>query len=69
MTRVVGQRNRSEIELDPLEAFRRGRRLDAMLQGAMPPIPRGVRRGTHRMLNAWDDERALAMARRLNLSR
>jgi hypothetical protein len=38
--RIVGKKNRSEIELDPVEALRRGRVLDAMLRAASPPIPR-----------------------------
>lgn len=44
--RIVGTKNRSEIELDPQQAYRRGRALDAMLRGAVPPVARGVARGT-----------------------
>ncbi|HSW17132.1 MAG TPA: hypothetical protein VLJ86_07895 [Ramlibacter sp.] len=69
MTRVVGSRNRSDIELDPREAFRRGCMLDAMLQCARPVAPRGVIRATHAQLNALDDARALEMARRVNTVR
>jgi hypothetical protein len=32
--RIVGRQDRSEIELDPVEAYRRGRALDAMLYAA-----------------------------------
>lgn len=64
--RIVGEKNRSEIELDPVKAYRRGRALDAMLRGAAPPITRGVARGTHGFFNRLDAERQLQMARALN---
>lgn len=38
--RIVGRRNRSEIELDPVKAYQRGRKLDAMLRAAAPNSPR-----------------------------
>lgn len=68
MTRVVGNRNRSEFILDPAEALRRGRVLDAMLRSAAPRWPRGVLRATHAQLNAIDDRRHLEAARRINAS-
>lgn len=66
MTRVIGQRNRSEFVLDPAEALRLGRQLDAMLASARPHRPSGVLRASHRRLNELDDLRALELARRLN---
>jgi hypothetical protein len=66
MTRVVGQRNRSEFIPDPAEALRLGRQLDAMLAGARPAWPRGVLRASHRAFNEMDDQRQLIAARRLN---
>ena len=64
--RTVGKQNRSEIELDPVKAYRRGRVRDAMLRSAMPPIQRGVTRGTHEYFNRLDEERQAQMARVLN---
>ena len=64
--RTVGTQNRSEIELDPVCAYRRGRALDRMLRGAAPPRPRGVTRGTHEYFNRVDAERQVQIARRLN---
>jgi hypothetical protein len=65
--RIIGpHRSRTQIELDPLEAYRRGRILDAMLRSALLPIPRGVYRGTFATFNRMDDERMLQVARRLN---
>ena len=66
MTRVVGSRNRSDLVADPAEAWRLGRRLDAMLAALRPPHPRGVLRATHRRMNELDDQRNLEAARRLN---
>ena len=66
MTRIVGTRERSEIILDPVEAWHRGRILDRMLAQASPPHPRGVFRGTHAELEKLDAERRLETARRLN---
>jgi hypothetical protein len=66
MNRIVGNQNRSEFILDPIEAWKRGRELDKMLKGAQPPIKRQVLRGTHAQFNAWDDARALEVARKLN---
>jgi hypothetical protein len=66
MTRVVGKQDRSPFLNDPEAALRAGRRLDAMLQAARVPHPRGVFRGPHRYLNELDERRAVEAARRLN---
>lgn len=66
MTRIVGNRDRSEFVLDPSAALRQGRAIDAMLAVARPPVERGVLRATHRVLNELDDLRQSAAARRLN---
>ena len=66
MTRTVGQQQRTEFILDPAQALRRCRVLEAMLAQAMPAIPKGVIRAPHRILNQLDDARQLAIARRLN---
>ncbi len=60
--RIVGDKNRSEIELDPLKAYRRGRALDAMLRSAAPPVVRGVMRGSHEHFNRLDAERQTLVA-------
>lgn len=66
--RVVGpNRGHSEIELDPVLAYRRGRALDAMLRSALPPIERGVHRGTPAAFHAQDEARARMIARRINI--
>ena len=64
--RIVGEQNRSEVELDPVEAYRRGRALDSMLRRAAPPVARGVMRGTHDYFNRLDAERQTQTARALN---
>lgn len=64
--RIVGRQDRSEIELDPVKAYRRGRALDSMLRAALPPVPRGVTRGTHEHFNQLDAARQVAAARKLN---
>jgi hypothetical protein len=69
MTRIVGQRDRSEWILDPAEALRRGRMLDAMLASTRIAWGRGVLRADHRTMNRLDDERRLQAARRLNTPR
>lgn len=66
MTRIVGNRNRSEFILDPLQALRQGAMVDAMLASARLPRPRGITRASHRAMNALDDQRQLEVARRLN---
>ena len=64
--RIVGKQDRTEIELDPSEAHRRGRVLDRMLHATAPPRPRGVMRGSHERFNRLDDERQVLIARKLN---
>lgn len=64
--RIVGEQDRSEIELDPVKAYRRGRALDANLRRAAPPIVDGVLRGTHEYFNRLDAERRTQAARALN---
>jgi hypothetical protein len=65
--RAIGpNRDRGEFELDPVQAYRRGRALDAMLRSARPPIERGVRRGTAARFEAEDEARARLAARRIN---
>ena len=64
--RIVGEQDRSEIELDPVKAYRRGRALDAMLRSAAPPIAHGVMRGAHEHFNRLDAERQTQAARALN---
>ena len=66
MTRVVGVKDRSELILDPAEAWRRGRALDRLLAGATIPHRRGVLRARHAVFNAIDDARQLAHARRVS---
>lgn len=64
--RIVGTQNRSEIELDPVKAYRRACAMDALLRGTAPPFVRGVTRGTHEYFNRIDDERQRQSARALN---
>jgi len=64
--RIVGEQNRSEVELDPVKAYRRGRALDSMLRSAAPQVARGVMRGTHDYFNRLDAERQTQTARALN---
>ena len=65
--RIVGDQNRCEIELDPVKAHRRGLLLDAMMRGTMPPVVRGVTRGTHAYFNRVDAARQVEAARALNV--
>lgn len=65
--RVVGAKDRSEIELDPGEAHRRGLVLDAMLKSAAAERVRGVFRGTHAHFNRLDEARQVLLARALNV--
>ena len=64
--RIVGKQNRTEIELDPVKAYRRGLALDALLVGILPRPPRGVTRGTHQYFNRIDDQRQANTARKIN---
>jgi len=66
--RTVGTQDRSEFESDPIKAWDRGRRLDALLAMALPERPHGVWRARHEQLNRLDDEWHVAVARRLNAS-
>jgi hypothetical protein len=64
--RIIGNQDRTEIELDPVKAYWRGRDLDKLLRSTAPPIPRGVLRGTHEYFNRLDAERQARTARALN---
>lgn len=64
--RIVGAKNRSEIETDPLQAWQRGKALDAMLRAAQPARQRGVWRLTHAQMNLLDLARQLAQAAKVN---
>lgn len=64
--KIVGTENRDEIERDPQRAWERGKALDAMLRGTLPPHPRGVWRLTHVQMNRMDWERQVAVAARTN---
>jgi hypothetical protein len=65
--RVIGPyRNRDELELDPVQAYRRGRALDAMLRFAVPRPERGLYRGTFEAFARQDEARMREVARRLN---
>ncbi|HEX3171022.1 MAG TPA: hypothetical protein VNM70_19860 [Burkholderiales bacterium] len=66
MTRIVGNQNRTEFVLDPVEAWRRGRQLDRMLAFASPAHARGVTRATFAEFERLDTLRRLAVARQLN---
>ena len=63
--RIVGNLNRSEFEPDPVEALRCGAEIDRKMKLMLPQHPRGVWLGTHEFFNRMDDERSLAMARRV----
>ncbi|MEI7536521.1 MAG: hypothetical protein WCJ76_04890 [Comamonadaceae bacterium] len=65
--RIVGKKHSglNAAPLTPQEAWQRGRALDALLPNPAPAL-RGVFRLTHAQRNAQDDERMLALARRLN---
>lgn len=66
--RIVGTKDRTEIELDPVKAYRRGMILDAMLSAAVPQRVRGVTRGTHAFFNHLDAERQAHSARTINVA-
>jgi hypothetical protein len=63
--RVVGNQNRDEFELNPVEALKRGAKIDAQMALIRVPHPRGVWRGTHAFFNAMDDKRSAEMGRRV----
>ena len=54
---MVGTLNRNELELNPVEALRRGAEIDRKIKLMLPSHPRGVFRGTHESFNRMDDER------------
>jgi len=65
--RAIGpNRDRTEIELDPVQAYRRGRVLDAMLRAALPAARRGVYRGSFADFAREDEARMREAARKLN---
>jgi hypothetical protein len=64
--RVVGSKNRTDVERDPARALQRGRVLDAILSGAAPAHARGIFRGTQEYFDRLDDERQARAARILN---
>ena len=65
--RVVGpNRDRTEIELDPVQAYRRGRVLDAMLRATLPAPKRGVFRGSFADFAREDEARMREAARKIN---
>ena len=65
--RIVGpNRDLTEIELDPVKAYRRGKRLDAMLRGSLPAPKRGVSRGTFAHFAREDAARMRETARKIN---
>jgi len=64
--KIIGPNSdHSDIELDPVKAYRRGRVLDAMLRSALPPPKRGVYRGTFEAFERMDEARMVDAARRL----
>ncbi len=66
--RVIGNRKDwSEIELDPVKAYQRGRALDAMLRRALPAPKRGVYRGSVEYFDREDEARGIEAARRINI--
>ena len=64
--RIVGKKNRTEIELDPVKAFRRGRDMDKLFQRTDIQRGRGVFRGSHAYFNRLDADRQMRIARLLN---
>ena len=65
--RVIGpHRDRTAFELDPVQAYRRGRALDAMLRAALPAAKRGVTRGSFADFAREDEARMREAARKLN---
>ena len=66
--RLVGIKDRTEVELDPAKAHKRGLALDAMLRAAAPKSVRGVTRGTHAHFNRVDTARQTLVARALNVA-
>lgn len=67
--RLVGRPRTPSIEPDPATAFRRGRALDRSLASGLPPVARGITRGTHATLNAEQDARSARAARHVDAAR
>jgi hypothetical protein len=65
--KIVGARNRSEIEPDPQKAWSRCKAMDAMLRASPRSYERGAWRLTHAQMNRLDFERQLAQAAKVNL--
>ncbi len=64
--RIIGPNaSQSEIELDPARAYRRARTLDAMFRSVLPPMKRGVYRGTFETFARMDEARMVQAARRV----
>lgn len=65
--RVIGpHRDHTEFELDPVQAYRRGRALDTMLRAALPAPRRGVSRGSFADFARADEARMREAARKIN---
>ncbi len=64
--RIIGKQNRNKIELDPVIAYRRRRRLDLMLRAVNPARPSSVTCGTHAEFQRLDELRMIEVARRVN---
>ena len=63
---IVGNANRHEIKLNPQQAWRHARLMDAMFQSLYPPHPRGITRDTHAEFQRRDEARMIEIVRRLN---
>ena len=59
-------RGHSQFKLDPAQAYRRRRVLDAMLRSVLPPFERELRRATAAEFQLLDQARARLIARRIN---
>ena len=64
--KIVGTRERTEIEPDPGRAWQRSKALDALLKSTTPAHPHGAWRLTHAQMNRLDTERQVAQAARIN---
>ena len=66
MARIVGTQDRTEFNLDPVQALRRGAVLVRMGAALLSRHASGVVRAPHKVFNALDDQRQLDVARLLN---
>jgi hypothetical protein len=66
--KIVGTADRSEIEMNPQEAWRRARIMDAMFFASRATYPKGVTRASHAEFQRRDTARMLEIARRINPS-